>query len=140
MQVGYKLIDDKNIVIETWGGTWGQCPSIPNPITCPNGDIVYAPEVDVDYNGVKLIPWIMDRAPIEQVSMWAVRTVLQNNNLFDKAEEAINASSDNALKNVWEYGNFASRNSNAIKTLGISLGLSDDEIDQMFMDASNLVV
>lgn len=74
------------------------------------------------------------------VPMWAVRTVLQNDGLFDRAQALITASTDNALKNVWEYGNFADRNSNTITTLSAALGLSNEQVDQMFIDAANLIV
>jgi len=75
-----------------------------------------------------------------QVPMWAVRTVLQNDGLFDQAQALINETSDVALKNVWEYGNFADRNSRAINVLAIELGLTDAQVDQMFIDANNLSV
>ena len=75
-----------------------------------------------------------------QVPMWAVRTVLQNDNLFDQAQTLINETSDNALKNVWEYGNFAERNSRAISVLAIELNLTEEQVDQMFIDANNLTV
>ena len=76
----------------------------------------------------------------QQVPMWAVRTVLQNDGLFDQAQALVEASTDNALKNVWEYGNFADRNSNAIATLSAALGLTSEQVDQMFIDANNLSV
>jgi hypothetical protein len=76
----------------------------------------------------------------QQVPMWAVRTVLQNDGLFDQAQALINETSDNALKNVWEYGNFADRNSRAISVLAIELGLTEAQVDQMFTDANNLTV
>lgn len=139
-QVGYKLVNEAGDVLETWGGLWGQCPGIPNPITLPNGDIVYGPQVDVYYGGVKLVPWMMDAPIPQQVPMWAVRTVLQNDGLFDQADALVKASTDNALKNVWEYGNFADRNSNAIATLSAALGLTSEQVDQMFIDANNLSV
>lgn len=76
----------------------------------------------------------------QQVPMWAVRTVLQNDGLFDQADALVKASTDNALKNVWEYGNFADRNSNAIATLSAALGLTSEQVDQMFIDANGLIV
>ena len=76
----------------------------------------------------------------QQVPMWAVRTVLQNDGLFDQAQKLITESGDNALKNVWEYGNFADRNSRAISVLAIELNLTDAQVDQMFIDANNLSV
>lgn len=140
-QVGYKLVDLDNNVIQTWGGVWGQCPGVPAEITCLNGDVVCAPEVGVVYDTVKLVPWMMDGPPVpKQVPMWAVRTVLQNDNLFDQAQTAITASTDNALKNVWEYGNYADRNSKAIASLAVTLNLTDAQVDQMFIDANSLEV
>lgn len=86
-------------------------------------------------------PYVPPPPPVpQQVPMWAVRTVLQNDGLFDQAQAAIDASGDNALKNVWEYGNFADRNSPSIATLGQALGLTDAQIDQMFFNANSLVV
>jgi hypothetical protein len=38
MLVGYKLLDAKNNEIMSWGGIYGQCPDIPNPLILPNGD------------------------------------------------------------------------------------------------------
>lgn len=140
-QVGYHLVNENDDILQSWGGIWGQCPGVPNPIYCPDGSIVYAPEVDIVYNGVKLIPWMMNGPPIpQQVPMWAVRTVLQNDNLFDQAQAAITASTDNALKNVWEYGNFADRNSKSIASLAATLNLTDAQVDQMFIDANSLEV
>lgn len=142
--VGYKLIKvDDGSVVEQWGGVWGQCPAVPNPINIPNGDVVCAPELNTDYSGYELTPWEMEPPPPavpQQVPMWAVRTVLQNDSLFDQAQALVNASTDNALKNVWEYGNFADRNSNAIISLATALGLTSEQVDQMFIDANGIVV
>jgi hypothetical protein len=76
----------------------------------------------------------------QQVPMWAVRTVLQNDGRFDEINAIIAGSSDLALKNVWEYGNFADRNSVAINTIAYTLGLTEPQVDQMFIDANNLSV
>lgn len=75
-----------------------------------------------------------------QVPMWAVRTVLQNDGLFDQAQSLITSSNDNALKNIWEYGNFAVRNSATINSLASALNLTSDQVDQMFRDANSISV
>jgi len=86
-------------------------------------------------------PYVPPPPPVPfQVPMWTVRTVLQNDGLFDQAQALVEASTDNALKNVWEYGNFADRNSNAIATLSAALGLTSEQVDQMFIDANGLIV
>ena len=76
----------------------------------------------------------------QQVPMWAVRVVLKTNNLLDQAQAAIDASGDYALQTVWEYGNFAQRDSAAISSLGVALGLTESQIDQMFFDANALSI
>ena len=73
-----------------------------------------------------------------QVPLWAVRTVLQNNGLFAQADALIKGSSDNALRNYWEYGNDAHRESPIIASMASTLGLSNDQVDQMFRDAGSL--
>lgn len=73
-----------------------------------------------------------------QVPMWAVRTVLENAGLISQAQSLITASDNIALKNIWEYGNFAERKSPAINSLAKSLGLKSEQVDQMFRDAGNL--
>lgn len=76
----------------------------------------------------------------QQVPMWTVRVVLKNNNLFDAAQAAIDASNDEALKAVWEYGNNANRNSPAINSLAAALNLTSQQVDNMFIEANELNV
>lgn len=86
-------------------------------------------------------PYVEPPKPVpQQVPMWAVRTVLSTHNLFDQAQAAIAASTDVALKNVWEYGNFATRSSAAIVTLAAALGLTDEQVDAFFFEADALDV
>lgn len=75
-----------------------------------------------------------------QVPMWAVRVVLKTHNLFDQAQAAIDGSNDIAIQAIWEYGNFAVRNSAAIAALAAALGLTDEQIDAFFFEADALVV
>lgn len=85
-------------------------------------------------------PYVPPSPVPQQVPMWAVRSVLKTNNLFDQAQTAINASTNENLKLVWEYGNFADRNSPSIAELATALGLTDAQVDQMFIDANNIIV
>jgi len=41
---------------------------------------------------------------------------------------------------VWEYGNFAHRNSKTVASLAVKLGLSEDDLDELFKEAANLAV
>ena len=86
-------------------------------------------------------PYVAPPAPIpQQVPMWSVRTVLANHSLFQAAQDAITASDNLALKNIWEYGNFAIRQSGAITTLATALNLTDEQVDAMFVEANDLTV
>jgi hypothetical protein len=86
-------------------------------------------------------PYVEPPAPIpQQVPMWAVRTVLHNHSLFDQAQAAVTASGNVAIQNVWEYGNFAVRNSAAIATLATTLNLTSDQVDELFKEANELTV
>jgi hypothetical protein len=59
--VGYKLVNvSTNEVVQTWGGTWGQCPGLPNPLVLPNGDQVAAAALNTSYSGYPLIRWDME--------------------------------------------------------------------------------
>jgi len=60
MLVGYKLIKiDDGSVLERWGGTWGQCPGIPDILFLPDLIQILGPELNVDYRGYRLITWEM---------------------------------------------------------------------------------
>lgn len=61
--VGYKLIDAQGGEHAQWGGVWGQCPGVPNPVILPGGDHVHAPSLNVDYGGYMLVEWLMDEPP-----------------------------------------------------------------------------
>lgn len=76
----------------------------------------------------------------QDVPIWAVRVILKNYGIFNQAEALITASTDIKLKMVWEYGNYVSRNSPAIATLAVALGLSSDQVDEMFIEAGELTV
>lgn len=141
--VGYKLIKiETGDAINQWGGVWGQCPGVPNPITLPNGDHICAPEVDVEYSGYKLTLWEMEPPPPSvpaSVPLWAVRVILANQNLLDDANAAVIASNNIAIKTIWEYGNFVDRDSPALLVLATALGI-EAQLDDLFIAANNLKV
>lgn len=52
--VGYQLVDAQGAVVRTWGGEWGSCPAVPNPVILPNGDHVCGMIVGQESNGFTL--------------------------------------------------------------------------------------
>lgn len=140
MIVGYKLIDSTGAVLETWGGTWGQCPGVPNPIKLPNGDIVHAPSLNEDYDGYSLIEWIAQgpeaSVPLS-VSPRQVRLLLLQQNLLADVEAMI-AAQDEATRITWEYAIEFRRDDPLLSQLASSLGLSEAQIDKFFVAAAGL--
>ena len=67
--------------------------------------------------------------------LWAIRTVLHNTGYFDQFQAAIDASTDVALKNFWQYGTTIDRSSAIIDSLATSLGFTSEQVDQLFRDA-----
>jgi hypothetical protein len=99
-------------------------------------------KIDTEANLAEVLAVYGLKGPVSvvpaSVPMWAVRTILQQDGLFDQADALIKNSNDAALKNVWDYGNYADRDSFSIAALGNSLGLTEAQIDKMFIDAANI--
>lgn len=64
MTVGYKLINmQTSEEVMAWGGVWGQCPSVPNPLILPSGEHICGAQPGEVYEGFHLIPFEMDEPP-----------------------------------------------------------------------------
>lgn len=57
--------------------------------------------------------------------------------LLDEVEAIIAASSDRALQIEWEYATTFERLHPAIVGIGAALGLTEEEIDALWLDAAN---
>lgn len=140
MVVGYKLIDAKGVVHQQWGGTWGQCPGIPNPLMLPNGLHVHAPTLTVDYSGYTLVEWVMDDpGPTVPASITPrqCRLVLMAQGLLPTVEAMI-AQQDEATRITWEYALEFRRDDPLLLQLAASLQLTSEQIDQFFIAAAQL--
>jgi hypothetical protein len=138
--VGYKLIRiEDGEVINTWGGQRGHTPAIPNPLFIHAGLQVSPPELEVEYEGYKLVEWFMGPLPvvIDKVTMAQARLALLQAGLLDTVQQIIDAG-DAALKIEWEYRTEIRRDASLVIALASQLNLTDEQVDELFLQASQL--
>ncbi len=141
MTVGYKLTEiATGVEHRTWGGTWGQCPGIPNPLILPNGDHVHAPSINTGYSGFMLTEWMMEEPPPvvpDVITPRQCRIMLAHHGLLSKVEAAV-SNMDEATRITWEYAIEFQRNDPLLLAVAEGLGLSSEQLDQMFIAAASL--
>lgn len=138
--IGYNLVEvQSGNVIQGWGGIPGQCPGIPNPIHLPEGTLIYGPNVDVEYNGYKLIPIYSGSDPVPaSLTPRQIRLFLLSQGLLDNVESLVKQS-DRATQITWEWATEFRRDNPILLALAAQLGLTDDkQIDDMFIAAAKL--
>lgn len=158
MVVGYKLTDNAGTVYQQWGGTWGQCPGVPNPIKLPNGAIVNAPSLNTAYEGYMLIEWWMNEPPPpvpEYISRRQAATQLRNDQFITQDEALAMASTATIPPFVQSYFNTLDpadkadaelaftaidypRSSSLLTAVMEANGLTSAQIDQFFISAAKL--
>lgn len=161
MVAGYRLINIANgDVVSSWGGTWGQCPGVPNPISLPNGDYVHAPSINIDYAGYMLTEWMVDEpAPVPPESitrrqcalqLLALQTITPEEALaMVKTAEvpaAVSSVFDQAVNNgtmtpeqrILAEIDFAATNYYRVNSLLLLMGLTSEQIDEFFISAAKL--
>ena len=88
--------------------------------------------------------WEVVPAAIEEVraamvvSRFQARAALRQAGLFDAANAAISASEDPILAEAWASASVFSRQSPAIAAMASALGLTDDEVDDLFRAAAQI--
>jgi len=76
----------------------------------------------------------------QQAPLWAVRATLNMQGLFDQADAAVKASGNVPLQSLWEYGDTVYRSSSTLEALATSLGLTDAQVDALFVQAAAMTV
>lgn len=69
----------------------------------------------------------------KEVTMRQARLALHESGLLDAVVDAITNSSDEVLKIEWEYARDVSRDWERLVLLATSLGLTDEELDNLFI-------
>ena len=110
----------------------------------PNGDTYYLfdenevadpswVEVEEDIIGIPDINFVPTEIIPQSISMRQARLVLLQRGLLDDIEFAVK-SADRATQIEWEYAQEVSRNHPLILQMWAALGLSVDDINQLFLD------
>jgi len=83
-----------------------------------------------------------DKTPTES-QLWRVRTILKLNNLETTIESALDQLEEptkTAAKNVWNYGTTIERYSQTVLFIQSVTQMTDDQVDEIFQQAENIVI
>lgn len=80
--------------------------------------------------------------PPNEIPLWSFRSILTLLNLDIQVDNLINSLPEpqkTVARVQWQYGNYIVRNHPLIDSLGTNLGLTKDQIDDIFIEASKLI-
>jgi hypothetical protein len=83
-----------------------------------------------------------DATPTE-VQLWRVRTILKLMNLeatIESALDQLEEPTQTAAKNVWNYGTTVERYSQTVLFIQSVTQMTDDQVDEIFQQAENIVI
>lgn len=100
--------------------------------------VKYIEETD----SLQLIDPPKPRVP-SSIANWRCKRILEKNNLLDAVEQSIQSLEEPIKGDVlaaWIGGAEVARNGNTVKMLSGLLGLTDDQIDSMFIEAAQIKI
>ena len=83
--------------------------------------------------------FIPTSAPSLTVTAYQAKMALEAAGLYDTVETYVRTSNNNQLVIAWDNATVFERNSNFIESFGPELGLSEEQIDTLFTEASKVV-
>lgn len=115
-----------------------------NAVTQDWDGMIIGPENEAEWNNY--LQWVADGgvvnpAPYEytgpiNIALWQLRAALADAGEFDKVNSNIQSSSDQKLKDFWDYGNTLGRLDPITNTLQSFLGYTTAQMDQLFVNAA----
>lgn len=125
-------VDPKTIFSSAYASSFIECPDDVEAGWSYSDGVFSPPEPEPE----------MIRGVPAEVTMRQARLYLLNAGLLSSVDSAIESITDEKVREAvrieWEYSNTVSRNSDTIKLIGERLGLSSEQIDNMFVEASRL--
>ncbi|WP_264520407.1 hypothetical protein [Flavobacterium sp. N1994] len=90
------------------------------------------------YEGVP----VSEVAPVPlEVALWRIRTILKLNDKQTIIEDALNSLEDpikTAALNIWQFGTTIERQSQTVVLLQGILQMTDEQVDEIFIEANNI--
>lgn len=107
----------------------------------PNYIVQSKPYINnANIENVPITPVIVPQVP-QTITLWSFRAMLTVLGLVNAAESLMNSlpEPEKTVANIqWNYGNFIDRDHPLINTLGTQLGLTTEQIDNIFIEAAKL--
>ncbi len=80
---------------------------------------------------------VPDQVP-DKISMRQMRLSLLQSNLLNSVQALVDAAGNEAYQIEWEYANDVRRDADLVALFGSELGLTEEQIDRIFIDGENL--
>jgi hypothetical protein len=114
-----------------------------DPITCVSAYKAQNPEwADVQPEQYEEVPEVPAPSIPEQVTLWQLRGVLAAMGLEDTITTVVNSMPDSNEKKIalraWEYANNIRRQSPTVNSIKAILNLTDEQTDQIFIQAEQI--
>jgi hypothetical protein len=125
--VTYTARNGTNAVTQDWDGT----------IIGPEDEAQWADYLQWVADGGVVSPAPYQYEGPYSVALWQMRSALSDAGEFDKVNSDIQSSTNQKLKDFWEYGNTIERYSDVSTQLQVVLGYTNNQMDQLFIDGAN---
>lgn len=138
----YMIVDEGSTVVNvvTWDGV--------TAFTKPDGTriVAYSGPVFIGgmWDGVRVVPPGGDPQPVPlpavtQVTMAQARVALRRSGLLSAVEGAVSAAGGE-VQDAWEYSHTVHRTSALVMSIGDSIGLTPQQIDDLFAQAADIAI
>ena len=77
----------------------------------------------------------------QDVALWKIRAILKSMGLEEQIEqsfELLEEPNKTGAKYIWEYGTSIERQSKTVLFLQMSLNMTDEQVNQIFINANNI--
>lgn len=145
----YALIENGQIARTEW---------FKRPNLVPDGDWRVIGEVTPAYNSdtqhlsgkvLQILPdetaayvWTVVENPPpvvpQQIQMWQARAILLRAGLLGAVDQAVKAATNPEIEIAWEYAPNVVRNSAFVSAMADTLGLTDEQIDNLFIEGAKI--